>query len=139
MTDYDKTVRYVHANDWDEDITPAGGSDWAVWNAPRPLHGEVCWPGQFRAGIFYAATRRTSPDFARHAELNRRDAAVRVEVIDNATVAALYDQATAADNGRYTLQDYIDGDLSPAEATRNYGLPWDDDDHSADHLFTRKD
>jgi hypothetical protein len=28
---------------------------WAIWNAPRPIYGDLTWQGDFRHGIFYAA------------------------------------------------------------------------------------
>lgn len=29
--------------------------DWVIFNAPRPLYGDVCWEGDFRHGVFYSA------------------------------------------------------------------------------------
>jgi len=29
--------------------------DWSIYNAPRPIPGEIVWDGDFLHGVFYAA------------------------------------------------------------------------------------
>lgn len=133
---YAPDVRYVHVDQWGRDRPD---ENTVVWNAPRPLAGADTWKGDFVSGIFYASARRDDPDFDRWAELNRRDGAVEVQVIDNAQALALHDSAAEQQEGasRYTLKDYLDNDLSPAEALQRFNLPWSDDDDSAAPLIAK--
>jgi hypothetical protein len=46
--------------------TPAGdpiSADWLIFNAPRPLYGELTWEGPFLHGTFYAASAPRTLEF----------------------------------------------------------------------------
>jgi hypothetical protein len=45
---------------------------WKVYNAPRPLLGDVTWQGEFCKGIFYAAVDPDGENAGRWIEVNRR-------------------------------------------------------------------
>ncbi len=48
---------------------------WTVWNAPRPLYGEIVWHGDFVKGCFYAATNPDAAEYmdVRGQEIRNRD------------------------------------------------------------------
>lgn len=55
--------RYVVENFHEYNPHQAGGipEDWEVWNASRPLYGEITWQGEFLCGVFYAALDPNDP------------------------------------------------------------------------------
>ncbi len=89
---------------------------WAVWNAPRPLHGEVRWAGPFRRGACYAAGPA-----ARFATRNADLGAATLELVDEARLLELLDERLAADG--YSRAELADCGMSVREACVQYGLP----------------
>src|SRR4029450_1439162 len=124
-------VVYAHRTNWDGQVVPGDGpDDWVVWNTHRPLSGTTTWQGQSRYGVFYAAMRRSDPNFAATRDRNSRDDAREVLVVNNAQVREALEQQLAADG--YSLQDYAAADVSVSEGASLRGLPWSDADTSVD-------
>lgn len=116
----DDNVSYANAAKWDQPNEV--GDDWTVWNAPRPLFGEVNWTGEFRSGVFYAAAAPDDPFYDRYAERNAAQDARIVEVVTNDDLERVLADRLA-ENG-YTVADYHDAGFTTGETARQHGLPW---------------
>ena len=54
---------------------------WTVWNAARPIYGQMEWQREFRHGSFYAATDPANADTPRFEQRNRELDALPVEYV----------------------------------------------------------
>ncbi len=75
---------------------------WTVWNAPRPLYGEIVWHGDFVKGCFYAATNPDAAEYmdVRGQEIRNRDLdACQIEWVTR-------DKAAQMARERYETDDY---------------------------------
>ena len=99
---------------WD---APSGIPDgWLIVNAPRPLLGEVTWTGEFRHGVFYAA----SPEEHTGIFGWEADDAWRVRFTDNAAIEAV----VLAKFAEYGYGSADDAGVTVAEQAECMGLPW---------------
>jgi hypothetical protein len=92
---------------------------WAVANAPRPIAGQITWQGDFRHGIFYAA----SPEIPGGTFGWQADDAWLVTFTDNAELAGKV-AAKLAEHG-YTSA--ADVDMTVGELAQSLDMPWHDE------------
>jgi hypothetical protein len=114
-------VQLVNVADRGE-VIPAGVDvklGWVVWNAPRPLYGEVTWTGRFVRGVLYAAGPRDQ-----YERLNAQQDACEIVMVDNDYLATVVRQLVEADG--YTMADYEEVDMTVGDVARHYHLPWKD-------------
>jgi len=107
----------THRATWDGPELPDGS---VIYNAPRPIYGDVEWTGQFRCGVFYAAADAGDE---RVRGLNTQQDATLVELVDNDDVRGMIAERLTA-NG-YGPDD-TDG-ITTAELAAMWGLPWHDE------------
>jgi hypothetical protein len=124
-------VVYVHEEEWERlgrtGARPSIQAGWAVYNAPRPLPGEVSWelwlPSQ--RGIHYAAGPPAAP-LGLYGRTLEEDAqalgAARVEIVGDADVLRLLEERLAEDG--YSLAEYEAAGQGPGDVARAHGLPW---------------
>ena len=95
---------------------PAG---WVIGNAPRPIAGQITWQGDFRHGIFYAA----SPEMPGGLFGWEADDAYLVTFTTNEEIAV----KVAAKLAEYGYGSAEELDMTVGElATSTLGLPWYD-------------
>jgi hypothetical protein len=82
---------------------PAG---WEVWNAPRPLFGSLCWEGEFRRGVHYAAIDPADEWATRWARRNEQLDGWRLEWLPRETTLRAYAAELAAREG-YPLEELL--------------------------------
>lgn len=136
---------FVHESAWQEQVKP--GPDqaddvWVVWNAHRPLRGDLTWEGQGRYGVHYAAVNRSRAevaDYRRTLQYNHSMDARLVTLVNNRQAIALAETAAEAQGqGRYGLEAYLGaypGDEGARMFVERWDLPWVDGDTSADELL----
>ena len=113
-------TRYVHEKEWAEEL-PRSLSEARLFNAPRPLYGEVAWEGEFRHGIHYAAIW---PDTYRGDDLveqNARLDVVELEFVNDDELRRMIREQLAAKG--YSFEDYREIHLDINDAARDLGLP----------------
>jgi hypothetical protein len=99
-----------------EHTTAIALNRWAVYNAPRPIPGEITFQGAFRHGIFYAAgpLDRYAQDWA---DLD----AWPVQRISNLQIV---DHLAAMARERNTTLAEVLEDTDLPELARQCGFPW---------------
>jgi len=98
---------------------------WLIANAPRPLGGQRTWEGQFRHGIFYAA----SPEIREGTFGWKADDAWLITFTTNDAIRAQC-AAKAAQHGYPTLEAAAADDITVEELASMMQLPWHDEGHS---------
>lgn len=111
-------IHYAHRAQWDGPPLPETAT---IYNAPRPLYGDVTWVGKFRRGTFYAAVFSGLGADALHKRNKELDAAT-ITLVDNAAVERLVLTQLAV--AGYSMDDYEEIGMSMAEVARERGLPW---------------
>ena len=92
---------------------------WVIGNAPRPLAGQITWQGDFRHGIFYAA----SPEMPGGTFGWEADDAYLVTFTTNEEIAV----KVAAKLAEYGYESAEELDMTVGElATSTLNLPWYD-------------
>ncbi len=91
---------------------------WAVYNAPRPIPGEIAFQGEFRHGIFYAAG-----PLDRYARAWDELDAWPVELISNMEIV---DRLAAMASARNTTLAEVLEYTDLPEFARQCGFPWHD-------------
>jgi hypothetical protein len=57
-------------------------AEWTIWNAPRPIYGDITWKGDFLSGVFYAAINPDGDDCKRFTQLNIELDACKIFYVD---------------------------------------------------------
>lgn len=123
---------YVHEEEWEraarEGARPPIAAGWVVYNAPRPLPGEVAWelwlPSQ--RGVHYAAGPPDAPLGLWGRTLDEEAEALhaaRVEVVRDEDVRRSLEALLAEYGG---LAAYEAAGRGAGEVARAHGLPWSD-------------
>jgi hypothetical protein len=72
---------------------------WEIWNAPRPMAGEVTWVGDFLTGNLYAAVDPDGPRAESWRAFNVRMDGRRLQFIQKADAVAAFEQIMAEEYG----------------------------------------
>jgi hypothetical protein len=104
---------------------------WAVFNAPRPIPGEITFQGEFRHGIFYAAG-----PLEQYAQVWTDLDAWPVELISNIQIVDRL--STMAADRHTTLAEILEYTDLPNLA-RQCGFPWYDVPTTPESLPARQD
>lgn len=98
-------------------------AEWVIFNAPRPLYGDMEWRGDFLHGVFYVAV---NPDDRYAEERIKRNLELDAWVVhyhdrSEARAWAAEHYAVELAAGEFTLEDYDESDIREQYLHQHWG------------------